>query len=59
MSAVPLSIRLPELADRAGRSNMPSRTLAQRYVEEVCAWTSTRWSASLTAPRAKHLYVPP
>jgi hypothetical protein len=39
MSAVPLSIRLPEqtvgrLADRAGRSNMPSRTLAQRYVEE-------------------------
>jgi hypothetical protein len=39
MSAVPISIRLPEqtigrLADRAGRSNMPSRTLAQRYVEE-------------------------
>jgi len=39
MSAQPLSIRLPErtvdrLADRAGRSNMPSRTLAQRYVEE-------------------------
>ena len=39
MSAVPISIRLPEqtvgrLADRAGRSNMPSRTLAQRYIEE-------------------------
>lgn len=39
MTAVPISIRLPEqtvgrLADRAGRSNMPSRTLAQRYVEE-------------------------
>lgn len=39
MAAVPISIRLPELtvgrlADRAGRSNMPSRTLAQRYVEE-------------------------
>jgi hypothetical protein len=39
MPAVPISIRLPEqtvgrLADRAGRSNMPSRTLAQRYVEE-------------------------
>lgn len=39
MSAVPISIRLPEqtvgrLADRADRSNMPSRTLAQRYVEE-------------------------
>jgi len=39
MSAVPISIRLPEqtvdrLADRAGRSCMPSRTLAQRYVEE-------------------------
>ena len=39
MSAQPISIRLPEqtvdrLADRAGRSNMPSRTLAQRYVEE-------------------------
>ncbi len=39
MSAQPISIRLPEqtidrLANRAGRSNMPSRTLAQRYVEE-------------------------
>jgi hypothetical protein len=39
MSAQPISIRLPEqtvdrLADRAGRSNMPSRTLAQRYIEE-------------------------
>jgi hypothetical protein len=39
MSAQPISIRLPEqtvnrLADRAGRSSMPSRTLAQRYVEE-------------------------
>lgn len=39
MTAVPISIRLPEqtvgrLADRAGRSHMPSRTLAQRYVEE-------------------------
>jgi hypothetical protein len=39
MAAVPISIRLPErtvgrLADRAERSNMPSRTLAQRYVEE-------------------------
>jgi hypothetical protein len=39
VAAVPLSIRLPEktigrLTDRAGRSNMPSRTLAQRYVEE-------------------------
>jgi hypothetical protein len=39
MAAVPISIRLPEqtvgrLADRAGRANMPSRTLAQRYVEE-------------------------
>jgi hypothetical protein len=39
MSAIPISIRLPEqtvgrLADRANRSNMPSRTLAQRYVEE-------------------------
>ena len=39
MAAIPISIRLPELtvgrlADRAGRSNMPSRTLAQRYVEE-------------------------
>ena len=39
MTAVPLSIRLPEqtvdrLADRADRSHMPSRTLAQRYVEE-------------------------
>jgi len=39
MPAVPISIRLPEqtlgrLADRAGRSNVPSRTLAQRYVEE-------------------------
>jgi hypothetical protein len=39
MAAVPISIRLPEqtvgrLADRAGRSNLPSRTLAQRYVEE-------------------------
>lgn len=39
MSAQPISIRLPErtvdrLTDRAGRSNMPSRTLAQRYVEE-------------------------
>ncbi len=34
-----MSIRLPEktvgrLADRADRSHMPSRTLAQRYVEE-------------------------
>lgn len=39
MVAIPISIRLPEqtvgrLADRADRSNMPSRTLAQRYVEE-------------------------
>jgi hypothetical protein len=39
MAAVPISIRLPEqtigrLADRADRTNMPSRTLAQRYVEE-------------------------
>lgn len=39
MAARPLSIRLPEqtvgrLADRADRSSMPSRTLAQRYVEE-------------------------
>jgi hypothetical protein len=39
MAAVPISIRLPEqtvdrLADRADRSHMPSRTLAQRYVEE-------------------------
>ena len=39
MTAVPISIRLPEqtvdrLADRADRSHMPSRTLAQRYVEE-------------------------
>ena len=39
MSATPLSIRLPErtigrLADRAGRSSMAPRTLAQRYVEE-------------------------
>jgi hypothetical protein len=39
MAAIPISIRLPEqtvgrLTDRAGRSNMPSRTLAQRYVEE-------------------------
>jgi hypothetical protein len=39
MSAQPISIRLPEqtvdrLADRADRSHMPSRTLAQRYVEE-------------------------
>jgi hypothetical protein len=39
MSAQPISIRLPEqtvnrLTDRAGRSNIPSRTLAQRYVEE-------------------------
>jgi hypothetical protein len=39
MAAVPISIRLPEqtvgrLADRAERSSMPSRTLAQRYVEE-------------------------
>jgi hypothetical protein len=39
MSAIPISIRLPEqtvdrLADRADRANMPSRTLAQRYVEE-------------------------
>ncbi|HEV3319579.1 MAG TPA: hypothetical protein VG053_07605 [Solirubrobacteraceae bacterium] len=39
MSAQPISIRLPErtidrLADRADRANMPSRTLAQRYVEE-------------------------
>jgi len=39
MSAVPLSIRLPErtvgrLADRADRSSMAPRTLAQRYVEE-------------------------
>jgi hypothetical protein len=37
--AAPLSIRLPEptlgrLADRADRSQMPARTLAQRYVEE-------------------------
>lgn len=35
----PISIRLPEqtigrLADRADRSQMPARTLAQRYVEE-------------------------
>jgi hypothetical protein len=39
MAATPISIRLPEqtigrLADRADRTNMPSRTLAQRYVEE-------------------------
>ena len=39
MAAIPISIRLPEqtvgrLADRAHRSNIPSRTLAQRYVEE-------------------------
>jgi hypothetical protein len=39
MAAIPISIRLPEqtvgrLADRADRTNMPSRTLAQRYVEE-------------------------
>jgi hypothetical protein len=39
MGAIPMSIRLPEktvdrLADRADRSRMPSRTLAQRYVEE-------------------------
>jgi hypothetical protein len=39
MAGVPISIRLPEqtvgrLADRADRSNMRSRTLAQRYVEE-------------------------
>jgi hypothetical protein len=39
MAASPISIRLPEqtigrLADRAERANMPSRTLAQRYVEE-------------------------
>lgn len=39
MSAAPLSIRLPEqtigrLADRANRSSMAPRTLAQRYVEE-------------------------
>ncbi len=39
MSAVPLSIRLPEqtvgrLANRADRSSMAPRTLAQRYVEE-------------------------
>jgi hypothetical protein len=39
MSSIPISIRLPEqtvgrLASRADRSNMPSRTLAQRYVEE-------------------------
>jgi hypothetical protein len=39
MAAAPLSIRLPEqtigrLSDRAGRSQMPARTLAQRYVEE-------------------------
>ncbi|MGH2853445.1 MAG: hypothetical protein ACRDLF_04545 [Solirubrobacteraceae bacterium] len=39
MSAIPLSIRLPEqtvgrLADRADRSSMAPRTLAQRYVEE-------------------------
>jgi hypothetical protein len=39
MAAVPISIRLPEqtvdrLADRADRSHMPPRTLAQRYVEE-------------------------
>lgn len=38
-SAIPLSIRLPEktigrLSDRADRSQMPARTLAQRYVEE-------------------------
>lgn len=37
--AAPISIRLPEqtidrLADRAGRAHLPSRTLAQRYVEE-------------------------
>jgi hypothetical protein len=36
---MPLSIRLPErtvgrLADRADQSKIPSRTLAQRYVEE-------------------------
>lgn len=39
MAAQPISIRLPaqtvdRLADRADRSHMPSRTLAQRYVEE-------------------------
>jgi hypothetical protein len=39
MTTVPLSIRLPKhtvgrLAGRADRSQMPSRTLAQRYVEE-------------------------
>jgi hypothetical protein len=39
MSAMPLSIRLPErtlgrLADRSGRSGLAPRTLAQRYVEE-------------------------
>ncbi len=39
MSAVPLSIRLPErtvgrLADHANRSSMAPRTLAQRYIEE-------------------------
>jgi hypothetical protein len=39
MAGEPLSIRLPErtvgrLADRADRSRMPARTLAQRYVEE-------------------------
>jgi hypothetical protein len=39
MAAVPISIRLPEqtvdrLADRADRSHVPPRTLAQRYVEE-------------------------
>jgi hypothetical protein len=39
MPAAPLSIRLPEktigrLSDRADRSQVPARTLAQRYVEE-------------------------
>jgi len=39
MAATPISIRLPEqtidrLADRAERAHLPSRTLAQRYVEE-------------------------
>jgi hypothetical protein len=39
MASVPMSIRLSDqtvgrLADRAGRSNLPSRTLAQRYIEE-------------------------
>jgi hypothetical protein len=39
MASAPLSLRLPEqtigrLGDRADRSQMPARTLAQRYVEE-------------------------